>query len=579
MGNIFLHFLNRELLRSIGQAPPLNLFDPEIRVLYVATDALLFSNFANTIEGNYLKSELFRELIANDAIKFYAEKQNIEEFWITRESRYKFDRNRYPYITETMNGEILMKPFIVRSFSMTDQLKINLFQHTKSNIDNKPFLGQHSGTMELNAVIKSLHQHEGPEAMTMSLASTFVSDTNREVNKTLLVNSAGRLLAYYYLKETLANLNADIATGLAGLSLFEGLADNFPSYDIFLLRTILKNCGINILNIPINKLIEFRNSPEHQPAILQIAQILSNLSNLIHADYTLDVKRLKIFEILSSVVVNGALNENSLEKLPINLHQLGLKLERQQQGYHEVNLLNKSSMKSIIILTATNKESKAVLKLATKSFGSEADPSPIGNHVVSFLGILNSYKIYHAQCEAGSTGPSSSQAVANDLIVSLQPLFILMPGIAFGLKPDEQKIGDILVSTHVCSYERQRISEKETLSRGEKVPSSPLLLSLLRTVSHTWSETDIHFGVLMSGEKLVDSSEFVEKLKSIEPEAIGGEMEGAGLYASAHRNKVDWIVFKSIVDWGMGKTDNYQGTSASLATKVLFKALTILTKV
>ena len=34
------------------------------------------------------------------------------------------------------------------------------------------------------------------------------------------------------------------------------------------------------------------------------------------------------------------------------------------------------------------------------------------------------------------------------------------------------------------------------------------------------------------------------------PEAIGGEMEGAGVYAAA--GKTDWILVKAICDWADG---------------------------
>jgi hypothetical protein len=53
---------------------------------------------------------------------------------------------------------------------------------------------------------------------------------------------------------------------------------------------------------------------------------------------------------------------------------------------------------------------------------------------------------------------------------------------------------------------------------------------------------------MLSGEKLIDHQGFRDQLHKLEPEAIGGEMEGAGLYAAAQRKKVDWIVVKAICD-------------------------------
>ena len=38
-----------------------------------------------------------------------------------------------------------------------------------------------------------------------------------------------------------------------------------------------------------------------------------------------------------------------------------------------------------------------------------------------------------------------------------------------------------------------------------------------------------------------------DQLISLSLEAIGGEMEGAGLYAAAQRKKVDWILVPDIL--------------------------------
>jgi nucleoside phosphorylase len=235
-----------------------------------------------------------------------------------------------------------------------------------------------------------------------------------------------------------------------------------------------------------------------------------------------------------------------------------------------------SSIMNILIVTATDKETSAVLNKAEQMLDQTAEASIQGDHAVSFLGTIKSSKIWHAQCEAGSGGPSGSQAIVTDLIVALNPKYVLMPGIAFGLDVSKQKIGDILISTHVCPYEKQRVGQKETIQRGEKVPSSPSLLSTLRVVKQKWKKADMHFGIIMSGEKLVDNPDLVAQLKEIQPEAIGGEMEGAGLYAAAYRKKTDWILFKSIVDWGMGKTDEFQNDSSLFASEVLFETLKII---
>ena len=49
--------------------------------------------------------------------------------------------------------------------------------------------------------------------------------------------------------------------------------------------------------------------------------------------------------------------------------------------------------------------------------------------------------------------------------------------------------------------------------------------------------------------------------------AIGGEMEGIGVYAAAAKERVDWIVVKSICDWGMGENDDWHAAASRNAAE------------
>lgn len=76
----------------------------------------------------------------------------------------------------------------------------------------------------------------------------------------------------------------------------------------------------------------------------------------------------------------------------------------------------------------------------------------------------------------------------------------------------------------------------------------------------------IHPGPILSGSKLVDDPKFKKQLLDQFPTAIGGEMEGSGLYSAASRNNTDWIVVKSVCDWADGKKHkHYQELAAASA--------------
>ena len=82
------------------------------------------------------------------------------------------------------------------------------------------------------------------------------------------------------------------------------------------------------------------------------------------------------------------------------------------------------------------------------------------------------------------------------------------------------------------------------------------------------SKSKVHFGFFLTGEKLIDNAEFKASLLSRYPEAIGGDMEAAGIYAAA--GKIDWIVVKAICDWADGKKgESHQALAAAASVSLV----------
>src|SRR5205085_1221462 len=91
-------------------------------------------------------------------------------------------------------------------------------------------------------------------------------------------------------------------------------------------------------------------------------------------------------------------------------------------------------------------------------------------------------------------------------------------------------------------------NQPQTSLRGDLVSVPIRPLDRFRAGAKDWSEPPhVHFGLILSGDHLVNNLAYREQLHQLEPEAIGGEMEGAGLYAAAQRRKVDWLLVKAIL--------------------------------
>ncbi|MBE3564486.1 MAG: hypothetical protein IMW90_02035 [Thermogemmatispora sp.] len=205
----------------------------------------------------------------------------------------------------------------------------------------------------------------------------------------------------------------------------------------------------------------------------------------------------------------------------------------------------------VLLVTVTEIEAQAVLALF-----SQVERYYIEEKTYYLLGEVGGTSLVMVQSEMGQGGVAGSLLTVSEGIRHLQPRAVIMVGIAFGLKPDEQHIGDILVARQILAYELQAVVAREgqrsVRLRGDRVTASPLLLDRCKSGAKSWSGQRVQFGLLLSGEKLINDKEYRDQLQALEPEAIGGEMEGAGLCAAAQHHKVDWILVKAIADWADG---------------------------
>jgi serine/threonine protein kinase/nucleoside phosphorylase/outer membrane protein assembly factor BamD (BamD/ComL family) len=212
---------------------------------------------------------------------------------------------------------------------------------------------------------------------------------------------------------------------------------------------------------------------------------------------------------------------------------------------------------SILIVTATKMEAQAVLEVFSQATGKAWIRQPIGNKTYYNLGAHGGAPVFMVQSEIGTATPGGALLTVHQAIQDLQPQAVIMCGIAFGLRPDKQQLGDILVAKQLQYYEPQKVAlQQGQMPRGDRITSSERLLDRFRSGDNDWQGAQTHFGLVLSGEKLVDDPAFRDWLLKTEPEAVGGEMEGAGLYAAARDAKVDWILVKAICDWADGKKDD-----------------------
>jgi WD40 repeat protein/nucleoside phosphorylase len=240
-----------------------------------------------------------------------------------------------------------------------------------------------------------------------------------------------------------------------------------------------------------------------------------------------------------------------------------------------------SDLPIIVLITFNEHETAAVLK----QFHPQGEPvkHPITGAACNRLGVHGGMEIIHC---VSKQGEDEAQNICHTVIQGLRPKAIVGVGIAFGVNPGKQKIGDVLIPQDIQGYDLARVSTHLIEPRGPRPLCSSLLFQRFNHIDQscrTYQQScpswpKIHTGTILSGSKLVDNLDYRTSLQQLASNIIGGEMEAIGIQVAADNNKVDWIIIKAICDWADGNKntdtkDRDQKTAAENAAMVVYKAL------
>ena len=228
-----------------------------------------------------------------------------------------------------------------------------------------------------------------------------------------------------------------------------------------------------------------------------------------------------------------------------------------------------------LFVTATETETSVLLdSLKPLAEYNEVVKCYTGNETY-YIGLFGRYNIVHVQCGSmGAMGRDSSINTVSEAISKWDPHAIIMVGIAFGVDKLKQQIGDVLVSQSIINYENVRVSKIESHYRSNRPECGKMLLNRFQNMREWKFKLDNgdlarkHIGLLLSGEKLIDNDAYKDSLISNLPNAIGGEMEGYGVYsASSNASINEWIIVKGICDWADGNKSVNKVQNQLLAAK------------
>ncbi len=203
---------------------------------------------------------------------------------------------------------------------------------------------------------------------------------------------------------------------------------------------------------------------------------------------------------------------------------------------------------------------------------------------------------------ADQMGMTASSHLSTKMILYFKPKYLIMSGIAAGIKGKELGYGDILVAEQSWDYGSGKIIEMEKkndseladicfqpdtrdiqLSADLKAKISNFKLTkatLLDKIQNSWlgdtpnTKLQLHLGPIGSGSYVISSESTLADIKEHQRKLIGVEMETFGVYYAADHSpepKTKAISIKSVSDYGDGKkNDKYQKYAAYTSANFIY---------
>jgi len=574
---IFLHFINREASDAGELARPEKADLEILRIILLSHSAKLSVNISQMLEylhGRPALSAFMHSLFRAGLLETTSHDTDLERFIEARQRMYAHVQSRYPmyFASDQELGRFAITKN--NSFSMSKLLQEDLLGIRSGELPTFAPLALHQDKIilsdNIDAIQKAIFHNRDAAVTSPSLKALTKAGSMTPADW----RSVGRIFSAQYFEKYASQNLQRICTGVTSKSFLDDLS-TFPNYDIPVLRGFLRLLGVPFDltdQSNIAELIEAHGTNIHldfvdtlQTFILGLyAAFESRLNSAnLNADNVQSYRDAFIAfsgeSVMRSSIVARPVGESLLDgmkRATLELEWLSAYAGRIYPSFTEIwkehNKMSESKVFVILVATSTEDERLSTALLA-QNFINDG-PVDLGGLFATQYRSPQNALVYKVRSSAGSIGPSGSTLVTSEAIKALRPNYVISMGICFGLKEKKHKMSDVLVSEHILDYETIRDGAVEATERGMRVPAGRGLLSAAWSTAAQGGRTyGVHFGLVVSGQKLIDSLDTIEELRNRFPDALGGEMEGSGIVSAALPEGTEWILVKGICDWGHGK--------------------------
>ena len=585
---IYVHFLDRELGDAFEFNFELASAQRALATLTLGTASPLICSISALLENEGLRGGegMIEDLVGNDVLLPQSTHATLSEFLESRRTMYEHDKDRYPlYFGSPLGGLDRLQPRLVPG-STTERLHDKLIVWTEGQSTLQPPttpLPLEPRNRMLGVVAEELSRRDD-RAVTFAMFGAVVAN---DPSGLLLERTVRRRISLEY-ADIQRGEHGQLATGLRlPLELVERALQGTAPFerDFPILRTLLQAAGLTAFleGWPRNlwqPMLPLRGGQEHRRMVSRIQWIAAALEASVPQHASRDMRRQDAITALKPHLglVRGPRSsdaeamliaaQRSLDGLAERLAAQGMK----GQLDAAIGMLEPLQA-DVLLVVVTDVELRETLR----EFGYPPErvprTHPKGLQIYFELDVVAGRRVFLVRSNMASGGAGGSLFTVGDAITDLSPDWVLTVGIAYGVDPDTQRIGDVLVPTEIVPHDHKRVG---TENGKEKVefrdgPERPDVVFLARLGAGTLGFTDaeIRRGPVLSGSDLVDNQPYRDHLvnEAAAGRAIGGEMELHGVAAAAARHAARWGAVKGICDFADGNKGEDKAARQELAAR------------
>ena len=222
----------------------------------------------------------------------------------------------------------------------------------------------------------------------------------------------------------------------------------------------------------------------------------------------------------------------------------------------------------VLIISANYIEGVTVTRrLMEESLCEKLDGYALGAHWYQFA-TIDSVPVLHIwPSDTSSFTQYGSFSAVDSALDMFQPKYVLSVGVAFGIDPQNQSIGDVLIAKDLIPYDSfNKVSNGKIKLRPIDVYHiDGTFLAQVHQISRERPPTGIgsfrwFFDAMLTGGTVLSDADEKDKLLSAAHNngytIIGGEMEASGIYYACKMIKnrdIPFMTIKGICDWGAEK--------------------------